>query len=202
MEMFFLIILSSVVHMAAKHHQTRHLVDVSVEDYLYSIRDKILSRNFHFHYDWSTNGDLTNGLWSNFTSSAPQIPVMVVVTELATGQTGNILGNFLQYVSCGQMAGAHLVILDYNRQYDFRDPDSATEDNTVKRRHGENFFETIPAIIVNQHPALCQTAAIANYEKKCGSGKVFPWEDKMPIAEMIPYFRKLIRPGNLVLSVT
>ena len=180
-------------------------MDVSIEDYLYSIRDKILTSNKHFNYDWGTNGNFSSGLWSNFTSAGPQIPVMIVIAELVTGQTGNILGNFLQYTSCGQLAGAHLVIVDYNRPYDFRDPDSLTDPEEIrrtvaKRRRGECFFETIPAIIVNPHPAESQAVAIANYEAHCGThdrGYSFPWEHNLPIAKMIPYFRAMIGPGNM-----
>ena len=194
MSFFLVIALFTAVHWTAAKHQARHLVDVSIGDYLYGIRDKILSSNLHFQYDWAMNADFSRGLWSNYTTE--QIPVFIVITELFTGQTGNILGNFLQYIACGQLAGAHLVIIDYNRQYDFHDPDLVREDHAVRRRPGENFFETIPAIIVNQHPAESQTAAIANYRNKCGGGRIFPWEGTMPIAEMIPYFRSLIQPGK------
>ena len=106
----------------------------------------------------------------------------------------------MQYVACGQLAGAHLVIVDYYRQYDFNDIDSRPWHKTEKRRSGETFFEAIPPLIVNPHPALCQVAAISNYEKKCGGGKSFPWEDNMPIADMIPYFRAVIQPGTLTTS--
>ena len=170
-------------------------VSVDTETYLHGIRDKILTSHVHFHYDWMSNPhQFLDGFWNNI-SSDPQVPVFIVIADLFAGQMGNRMGNFLQYVACGLLAGAHVVIVDFNRHYDLHDHEDELPSTNNNKRYGVHFFDAIPVVLMNPHPASDQATSRIAYRTKCGTGIANPWEYSFPVEEMIPYYRQIILPA-------
>ena len=162
--------------------------EAALKLYLHNLRQQILTDvwiPFHDYNGTSNARQFIDNRWmERYYPHRPNTPIMVVFSpprKKSLWGTGNTLGNFLQYTACGLLSGCHLIIIDSHRYLSWF-YNAFTSLNT--------FYDSFPDIVINPHPAINQTNAIATYRSKCGStGYAFPWEHTLPILDMIPYNR-------------
>lgn len=130
-------------------------------------------------YEYNTR-TLLNQHWRNFTGNAP---IMVILSDLHHGQTGNIFGSLLSSIGCANMSGAHVIHLNLNKE--------------PYQQDEKTLFESIPKIIINKNPAVNITTVIHKYiENGCVLESAFPWEEKLPLKQangMIYSFHTIVR---------
>ena len=156
--------------------------------YLHNLRQQILTDvwiPFHDYNGTSNARQFIDNRWmERYYPHRPNTPIMVVFSpprKKSLWGTGNTLGNFLQYTACGLLSGCHLIIIDSHRYLSWF-YNAFTSLNT--------FYDSFPDIVINPHPAMNQSIAIATYRSQCGStGYAFPWEHTLPFLDMIPYNR-------------
>ena len=184
--------------------ESRSLVELNIDGYLHAVRSNIIA-TLKYHdaaknysaLSHELNVDLfLNGYWQQFMSN-PTIPVMVILVDFAMKQFGNVFGAYLTHVSCGEIAGAHEIVIDLKPR-DIRVENGPTAVSDL-------FFETSrPPIFVHPNPATSmQEATIINYKNSgCMTYKKnkpyyhpFPWLSYFPVDKMIPSFRRIVLPA-------
>lgn len=164
---------------------------LSTNLYLHAIRDQIMEvTDNRVWYDGLDFGRAYGSLKSNkYVNYTHDMPIMVLKLAGQDYQFGNRFGSFLTDFACGIINGAHLVIIDATRHYEQR--------GDHQYRFGENFFNSIPHVYVNKHPATNRTSLINRYEATCISPSIFPWDFDypFPVNKLVPLFKKIMLPS-------
>ena len=199
---------------------SRSNTNIQIQDdialYLSSIRLEIMNymtqigvgvddfNPFPFADDQGNAERFMNKYWANFSSDS-NIPVMVIIVDYNMKQIGNMLGLYMSQVACGELAGAHEIVIDIQ---DFRKGEVLRKSNKRRGVIGGIFFdESRPPIYVNPSPAINMDTAILNFQHgECILYKkqiaklnpkmvCCPWLTFFPITKMVPSYRRIVKPA-------
>lgn len=129
----------------------------------------------------TTADDYKNGKWSNILP--PAFPLLLYPFCADMSSLGNIIGNYVNEVSCAMISGAHFGM---NRKpYHLHLLKKHLQGNPLK------FFETFPEIVVNENPLDDHTVQV-NLNESCKCYHYCWGEHNAPWEKNIPWIKKTL----------